>query len=87
MFTFGYQVDKAPHCIYRVVSKDGVMKDPVPITLPQAVMMHDFAITENYAIFMDLPLVIDGEVCPTLTHLTPLKDEVLVPDPLSLHFW
>lgn len=61
MFTFGYQVDKAPHCIYRVVSKDGVMKDPVPITLPQAVMMHDFAITENYAIFMDLPLVIDGE--------------------------
>ncbi|KAG0556078.1 hypothetical protein KC19_11G024200 [Ceratodon purpureus] len=61
MFTFGYQIDKAPHCIYRVVGKDGVMKEPVPITLPQAVMMHDFAITENYAIFMDLPLVIDGE--------------------------
>jgi carotenoid cleavage dioxygenase-like enzyme len=60
MFTFGYQIEKS-HIFYRVVSKDGVMKDPVKITLPQGVMMHDFAITENYAIFMDLPLVLDGE--------------------------
>ncbi|GMH30644.1 hypothetical protein Nepgr_032487 [Nepenthes gracilis] len=55
MFTFGYS-HEPPYITYRVVSKDGFMHDPVPITVPAAIMMHDFAITENYAIFMDLPL-------------------------------
>jgi len=55
MFTFGYS-HTAPYVTYRVISKDGEMHDPVPITIPEPVMMHDFAITENYAIFMDLPL-------------------------------
>ncbi|XP_052193273.1 carotenoid 9,10(9',10')-cleavage dioxygenase 1-like [Diospyros lotus] len=55
MFTFGYSTTP-PYIIYRVISKDGFMHDPVPITLPEPIMMHDFAITENYAIFMDLPL-------------------------------
>ncbi|KAL9231242.1 hypothetical protein vseg_006494 [Gypsophila vaccaria] len=55
MFTFGYS-HTPPYITYRVVSKDGFMHDPVPITVPAAIMMHDFAITENYAIFMDLPL-------------------------------
>ncbi|CAM6088223.1 unnamed protein product [Calypogeia fissa] len=56
MFTFGYQVDTPPYVTYRVISKDGVMGDPVPITISAPIMMHDFAITENYAIFMDLPI-------------------------------
>lgn len=55
MFTFGYS-HTPPYVTYRVISKDGLMHDPVPITIPNPVMMHDFAITENYAIFMDLPL-------------------------------
>ncbi|KAL1535053.1 Dixin [Salvia divinorum] len=55
MFTFGYS-QKPPYVTYRIVSKEGVMQDPVPITVPESIMMHDFAITENYAIFMDLPL-------------------------------
>ncbi|KAK4488621.1 hypothetical protein RD792_004390 [Penstemon davidsonii] len=55
MFTFGYS-QKPPYITYRVISKDGVMHDPVPITISDPIMMHDFAITENYAIFMDLPL-------------------------------
>ncbi|KAG2671628.1 hypothetical protein I3760_13G005500 [Carya illinoinensis] len=57
MFTFGYAVTP-PYITYRVISKDGFMHDPVPITVPDPIMMHDFAITENYAIFMDLPLYI-----------------------------
>ncbi|XP_047945357.1 carotenoid 9,10(9',10')-cleavage dioxygenase-like isoform X2 [Salvia hispanica] len=55
MFTFGYS-QTPPYITYRVISKEGVMQEPVPITIPKSVMMHDFAITENYAIFMDLPL-------------------------------
>ncbi|KAL5543568.1 hypothetical protein UlMin_007352 [Ulmus minor] len=55
MFTFGY-ADTPPYITYRVISKDGFMHDPVPITISDPIMMHDFAITENYAIFMDLPL-------------------------------
>ncbi|CAI5494865.1 unnamed protein product [Closterium sp. Naga37s-1] len=55
MFTFGYQA-KAPFVTYRVVSKAGEMGPPVNITIPTPGMMHDFAITQNYAIFLDLPL-------------------------------
>ncbi|KAL5543570.1 hypothetical protein UlMin_007354 [Ulmus minor] len=55
MFTFGY-AHTPPYITYRVISKDGFMHDPVPITISDPIMMHDFAITENYAIFMDLPL-------------------------------
>nr|AFK39230.1 unknown [Lotus japonicus] len=55
MFTFGYS-HTPPYVTYRVISKDGFMHDPVPITVSDPIMMHDFAITENYAIFMDLPL-------------------------------
>ncbi|XP_057524031.1 carotenoid 9,10(9',10')-cleavage dioxygenase [Amaranthus tricolor] len=55
MFTFGYS-HSPPYITYRVISKDGFMHDPVPITIPAPIMMHDFAITENYAIIMDLPL-------------------------------
>lgn len=55
MFTFGYS-HTPPYITYRVISKDGFMNDPVPITLADPIMMHDFAITENYAIIMDLPL-------------------------------
>ncbi|XP_070674045.1 carotenoid 9,10(9',10')-cleavage dioxygenase 1-like isoform X2 [Malus domestica] len=56
MFTFGYS-PTPPYVTYRVISKDGFMHDPITITIPDPVMMHDFAITENYAIFMDLPLI------------------------------
>ncbi|KAI3744003.1 hypothetical protein L1987_57075 [Smallanthus sonchifolius] len=55
MFAFGYS-RTPPYVMYRVISKDGVMNDPVQITIPESIMMHDFAITENYAVFMDLPM-------------------------------
>ncbi|KAJ0260519.1 hypothetical protein HA466_0067120 [Hirschfeldia incana] len=55
MFTFGYS-RTPPYVTYRVISEDGIMHDPVPITISEPIMMHDFAITETYAIFMDLPM-------------------------------
>ncbi|KAF8398390.1 hypothetical protein HHK36_017317 [Tetracentron sinense] len=65
MFTFGYS-HSPPYITYRVISKDGFMHDPVPITISDPIMMHDFAITENYAIFMDLPLYFRSKVLPFL---------------------
>ena len=57
MFIFTYQLVQPPCLIYRVISKDGVVGKPVRISMSGSVMMHDFAISENYAIFMDLPLL------------------------------
>ena len=55
MMFFGYSF-APPYLQYGVVSSKGELLRTVPIELPMAVMMHDFAITENYTIFMDLPL-------------------------------
>lgn len=48
-----------PFMSYGVVSADGVVKHHIPIELPGPRMPHDMAITENYSILMDLPLVVD----------------------------
>ena len=61
MFTFGSS-NSPPYITYRVISKDGFMPDPVPIIISEPIKMHDFAITENYAIFRDLSLCVRGKV-------------------------
>ncbi len=55
MMFFGYGF-APPYLKYSVVSAAGELLRTVPIDIPMGVMMHDFAITENYTIFMDLPL-------------------------------
>lgn len=50
---------RAPELIYCLVYKEGILGDSVPIIMPHYSMMHDFAITENYAIFIDLPIGLD----------------------------
>lgn len=74
MFLFTYQF-LPPHLIYRVVSKDGIAGEPVPITMPSPVLMHDFAISENYACFMDLPLVLNPMV--PIRHIRTLDQYLL----------
>ena len=56
MMFFGYSLAEPPYLQYSVVSAAGELLRTVPIDLSVGVMMHDFAITEHYTIFMDLPL-------------------------------
>ena len=60
MMFFGYGF-RPPYVQYGIVSGQGELLSTVPIEIPTAVMMHDFAITENYTIFMDLPLTFSME--------------------------
>ena len=48
-----------PYLIYQRVSADGELVQSEVIDVPGPTMMHDFMITEKYAIFMDLPVVFD----------------------------
>lgn len=60
MMFFGYS-SAPPYLQYSVVSSQGELLQTEPIDIPAAVMMHDFAITEDYTIFMDLPLTFNME--------------------------
>ncbi len=52
---------------YYVIGSGGTVKLDIDIPLPDPVMMHDFAITEDYAVFMDLPLTFNQDVSAFLT--------------------
>ena len=60
MMTFGYVLEP-PFLSYSVVAPDGRASHSTEITIPKPIMMHDCAITENYTVFPDLPLVFDFE--------------------------
>ncbi|KAB8318808.1 9-cis-epoxycarotenoid dioxygenase [Tolypothrix campylonemoides VB511288] len=60
MMFFGYGFTP-PYLQYSVVSPEGELLQTEPIDIPMAVIMHDFAITEDYTIFMDLPLTFSKE--------------------------
>jgi carotenoid cleavage dioxygenase len=58
LFGFGYG-QLPPYLTYHRISADGrlLASEEIPVTGPT--MIHDFAITERHAIFMDLPVVFD----------------------------
>lgn len=60
MLFFGYSF-MPPYLQYGIVDQNGELSRTIPIDLPQGVMMHDFAITENYTVFLDLPLTFSPE--------------------------
>ncbi|MFW6358528.1 MAG: carotenoid oxygenase family protein [Chroococcales cyanobacterium] len=60
MLFFGYSF-QPPFVQYGVVSPAGELVRIVPIEIPEPVMMHDFAVTQDYTIFMDLPLIFSIE--------------------------
>ena len=60
MHFFGYGV-RPPFLTYHCVSSDGELTKSEVIEIGAAVMMHDFLITENYVVFLDLPMLWDME--------------------------
>ena len=55
---FGYS-PMPPYLTYHVLDPQGQLVHSAPITVPRGTMMHDFMITRDHAIFMDLPVVFD----------------------------
>ncbi len=67
MHFFGYELVQAPFVTYHVVDRDGVLVHTQAIEVGGPTMVHDFAISRNYAIFLDLPVVFDLELAMTGT--------------------
>lgn len=57
MMFMDYNVFADPWLRYGVVGADGKLKHLTPIDVPGPRFFHDFAITKNYSILLDLPLV------------------------------
>ena len=60
MLAFSYGVTP-PYVTYHRISATGELVQSEPIEVPGATMVHDFNITSNHVIFMDLPLIFDFE--------------------------
>jgi carotenoid cleavage dioxygenase-like enzyme len=50
---------KGEWCVYNITSPEGRLSPDYPISISRPQMMHDFAISENYAIFIDSALIFD----------------------------
>lgn len=61
MLAFGYNALGPEFLRYYRFSADGALVQSEPITLPTGVMMHDFNITRNHVVWMDLPVCFDLE--------------------------
>jgi len=60
MVFFGYS-PFPPYLRYHVADADGNLVHSAVIEIPNPIMMHDFTITENYAVFLDSPAIFDVE--------------------------
>jgi len=61
LLAFGYSAFE-PYLRYLRVSADGKLMQTENITVGGPTMMHDFNITENYVVFMDLPAVFNMQL-------------------------
>ncbi len=58
MIGFGYGL-VPPYLTYHRVSATGELVESAPVEIPAPVMMHDFNVTADHVVFMDLPVVFD----------------------------
>ncbi|MGI9163986.1 MAG: carotenoid oxygenase family protein [Mycobacterium sp.] len=59
---FGYGNLFQPHVTYHRVDADGNLTVNRPVEVKALTMMHDFAMTSEHVIFMDLPIVFDLDI-------------------------
>ncbi|MGE0217365.1 carotenoid oxygenase family protein [Mycolicibacterium sp.] len=62
MHFFGYGSIFAPHVTYHRADADGQLVINRPLEVKALTMMHDFALTANHVVFMDLPIVFNLDV-------------------------
>lgn len=63
LLAFSYFSFEPPYVHYIRIGADGELKQLDPIDVPNMVMMHDFNVTRNNVVFMDLPVLFDlGEL-------------------------
>jgi len=62
MHFFGYGNLFSPHVTYHRADANGQLVIDRPLEVPALTMMHDFALTANFVVFMDLPIVFDVDV-------------------------
>ncbi|WP_329518909.1 carotenoid oxygenase family protein [Spirillospora sp. NBC_01491] len=55
---FGYDI-RPPYLTYHRLSAAGELVESREVAVPGPTMMHDFAITENHVVWLDLPAVFD----------------------------
>lgn len=57
LYAFGYRVFGKPRLEYYVINPSGKLISRTPVETPYAAMIHDFAITRNYALLPVFPAV------------------------------
>jgi carotenoid cleavage dioxygenase-like enzyme len=60
MMTFGSSFE-APYVHYSVINAKGDLVHTTPVNIPRPIFMHDFAVSENYSLFLDFPITLDIE--------------------------
>ncbi len=70
---FGYGSIEQPHVIYHRANRRGQLLISRPLEVPALTMMHDFALTAHYLVFLDLPLVFDLDIATKKTSSMPFR--------------
>ena len=87
MYFFGYSNEK-PHVQYSVADEAGVIIHKVGFNLREPIMMHDFAVTQDYAVWMDVPLCYRPQVrvCSLILDctITPIWRVYAIPGELCM---
>lgn len=62
LFGVSYDFTQMPHAHYTVIGAGGDIRVDMPLSLRRPVLMHDSALTEDFFVFVETPLVYAPEV-------------------------